>query len=143
MVEIKRDNYTLLLGESPCEIFEHFGVEEMHGLNYNDCVLYPNNKDDAYIWGLANYVPQDNKGYKFGDKRFVFINLQRCADNYQTYGGVFHELMHHSLEKHNYNMDLEEEIISWAENESHEVFELILKAYPQNNLKYIGSEGGK
>jgi len=127
MIEIKRDGYLLLLGKSPCEIFTHFGVEEMHGLNHKDCMIYPNTKDDAYIWGLANYVPKNDKDYKFRDERFVFINLQRCADNYETYGGVFHELMHHSLEMHNYNMDLEEEIISWAENESHQVFEFILK----------------
>lgn len=127
MIEIKRDTYTLLLGENPCEIFTHYGVEEMHGLNYKECMLYDNNSNDAYIWGLANYVPKESNEYAFGDKRFVFINLQRCGNNYATYGGVFHELMHHSLEMHNYNMDLEEEIISWAENESHEVFELILK----------------
>lgn len=125
MVEIKRDNYTLLLGKNPCELFEHYGVDAMHGLDYKECLLYPNTKDDAYIWGLANYVPKDDKDYKFGDARFVFINLQRCADDYDTYGGVFHELMHHSLEMHNYNVDLEEEIISWAEQETKQVFKLV------------------
>lgn len=126
MTEITRENYTLLLGKSPCEIFWHYGVEEMHGLNYKDCIIYPNTKYDAYIWGWANYVPKNNKDYKFGDARFVFFNLQRCADDYETYGGVFHEMMHHSLEIHNYNMDLEEEIITWAEKETKKVFELIL-----------------
>ena len=126
MKEIKRNDYTLLLGKNPCEIFWHYGVEEMHGLNYKDCMLYPNTKDDAYIWGWANYVPKDDQNYKFGDARFVFINLERCGDNYDTYGGVFHEMMHHSLEMHNYNMDMEEEIISWAEQETKEVFELVL-----------------
>ena len=127
MIVIKRNDYTLLLGNTPCEIFEHYGVDAMHGLDYKECLLYPNTKQDAYIWGLANYVPKDNNEYEFGDERFVFINLQRCSNDYVTYRGVFHELMHHSLEMHNYNMDLEEEIISWAENESHEVFELILE----------------
>lgn len=127
MIEIKRYNYTLLLGKSPCEIFDYFGVKEMHGLNYNDCILYPNSATDAYIWGWANYVPKHDKSYKCGDDRYVFINLQRCGDNYETYGGVFHELMHHSLEMHNYNIHLEEEIISWAENETKQVFELVIK----------------
>lgn len=131
MIEIDRDSYTLLLG-NPCEIFWHFGVQEMHGLNFKECMLYQNNSNDAYFCGLANYVPKDDKDYKFGDKRFVFINLQRCGDNYQTFGCVFHELMHHSLEMHNYNMNLEEEIISWAENESHQVFELVLKLLDQD-----------
>lgn len=127
MVEIKRDKYTLLLGENPCEIFWHFGVEEMHGLNYKDCILHPNTKYNAYIWGWANYVPKNDSDYNQGDERFVFINLQRCGDNYETYGGVFHELMHQSLEMHNYNMALEEEIISWAEQETKEVFKLVMK----------------
>jgi len=127
MVEIIRDKYTLLLGKNPCEIFWHYGVSQMHGLNYKDCVLYSNTKDDAYIWGWANYVPKDTQNYKIGDARFVFINLQRCADNYETYGGVFHELMHHSLEMHNYDMDLEEEIISWAEQETKEVFKIVME----------------
>jgi hypothetical protein len=35
--------------------------------------------------------------------------------------------MHHSLEMHNYNMDLEEEIISWAEQETKEVFKLVME----------------
>jgi len=127
MIEIKRDGYTLLLGKNACEIFAHFGVEEMHGLNSKECMLYDNNYNDAYIWGLANYIPKENKYYQFGDARFVFINLQRCGNNYATYGGVFHELMHHSLEMHNYNINLEEEIITWAENETHQVFKFILK----------------
>ena len=127
MIEIKRNTYTLLLSENPCDVFTYFNVEQMHGLNYKDCFLYPNTKDDAYIWGWANYVPKENQDYKFGDARFVFINLQRCADDYETYGGVFHELMHHSLEMHNYDMDLEEEIISWAEKETTEVFQLIVQ----------------
>ena len=127
LIEIKRYNYILLLSKNPCEIFDYFGVKEMHGLNYNDCILYHNNSTDSYIWGWANYVLKDNQDYKFGDERFVFINLQRCGDNYDTYGGVFHELIHQSLEMHNYNMDMEEEIISWAEQETKKVFELILK----------------
>ena len=126
MIEIKRDDYLLLLGQNPCEVFLHFNVEEMHGLKYKECMIYQNNSNDAYIWGLANYVPKDGD-YKFGDARFIFINLQRCGNNYETYGGVFHELIHHSLQMYNYNMDFEEEIISWAENESHQVFELVLK----------------
>lgn len=127
MKTYQRKNYTLLLGKNPCDIFWYYGVEEMHGLNYTDCVFYINTKDNAYIWGWANYVPKDDKDYKFGDARYVFINLQRCGDNYETYGCVFHELMHHSLHLHQYNMDLEEEIITWAEEETKEVFKLVVQ----------------
>lgn len=127
MIIIKRPTYTLLLGDNPCEIFTYYGVEEMHGVSLKECEEYNNTKDDAYIWGLANFVPKANKEYCQADAKFVFINLQRCSNNRETFGGVFHEIMHHSLHIHNYNMDLEEEIISWAEIEAHDVFKLILE----------------
>jgi hypothetical protein len=125
MITIIRETYILLLSYNPCDVFTYFNVEQMHGLNYKDCFLYPNTKDDAYIWGWANYVPKEDGNYKCGDARYVFINLQRCADNYETYGGIFHEMMHHSFELHNYNLHLEEEIISWAEEETKEVFKIV------------------
>jgi hypothetical protein len=130
MIAIKRNSYTLLLGENPCEIFYYYSVKEMHGLNCYDCEKYQNTKHDAYIWGLANYVPKENNIYNNGDDTFVFINLQRCSNDYETFGGVFHELLHHSFEIHNYNIELEEEIITWAEKETHEVFSLVI-----DNLK--------
>jgi hypothetical protein len=128
MIEISRESYTLLLGNNPSEIFWHYGVEQMHGLSYADCITHANTDESAYIWGWSNFVPKDSSDYKLGDARYVFINLQRCSDSYKTYGMVFHEMMHHSLYMHNYNMDLEEEIISWAESESHQVFGLVLDA---------------
>jgi hypothetical protein len=97
----------------------------MHGLNCKDCETHPNTKEDSYIWGLANYIPKKDGNYKCGDARFVFINLTRCNDILETFGGIFHELMHHSFELHNYNLHLEEDIISWAENESHEVYQIL------------------
>ena len=127
MITINRDSYTLLLGSNPCEIFTYYNMEEFHGLNYSDCVIHPNTKDSAYIFGWANFVPKNDDNYQFSDLRYVFINLQRCGNNYETYGGVFHELMHHSLHLHQYNMDLEEEIISWAEEETKEVFKLVIE----------------
>ena len=128
MIVIDRNSYTLLLGSNPCEIFHYYGETEMHGLNYKDCILHNNTEKQAYIWGWANYVPKDSKDYQHDDARYVFINLQRCGDNYETFAGVYHEMMHHSLWLHNYNVQMEEEMISWAETEALEVFPLIIKA---------------
>ncbi len=127
MVEVQRDGYVLLLGKCPCDIFIHYGVEEMHGLSLSACKEYNNTSQDGYIWGLSNYIPKQNGEYNTGDNRFVFINLQRCGKNYETFGCVFHELMHHSLDSHYYNMSLEESIITWAEIESHKVFNIIIE----------------
>jgi len=127
MIQIDRETYTLLLSENPCDLFTYFNVDEMHGLNYTDCKAHVNTIDDAYIWGLANYIPKKDGNYKCGDARFVFINLLRCTDGLSTFALIMHELMHHSLELHNYNLDLEEDIITWAEHESHEVYKIITK----------------
>ena len=130
MNKIDRETYTLLLSQNPCEVFKYFNVEEMHGLNYNDCKDHVNSKDDAYIAGLANFIPKESKEYNQNDERFVFINLLRCTDSISTFALIMHEMMHHSFFIHNYNMDLEEEIITWAENESHEIYKIIT----ENNL---------
>jgi hypothetical protein len=36
-----------------------------------------------------------------------------------------HEMMHHSFFIHNYDIELEEEIITWAEEEAYEVYKII------------------
>ena len=123
--KIDRDTYTLLLSENPCDLFTYFNVVEMHGLNYTDCMAHVNTKDDSYICGLANYIHKKNGNYKCGDARFIFINLLRCNDSLNTFALIMHEMMHHSFELHNYNLHLEEDIISWAEKESHEIYKII------------------
>jgi hypothetical protein len=118
MITINRDKYILLLSYNPCEIFDYFNVDELHGLNKLDCENHINNTEQAYIAGLCNLVP--NK-----DEMFVFINLSRCTDHLHTAGLIFHELMHLSFWVHDYNIELEEEIITYAENEGYEVVRLV------------------
>jgi NTP pyrophosphatase (non-canonical NTP hydrolase) len=36
-----------------------------------------------------------------------------------------HELMHQSFALHNFDVDKEEEIITWAEEEAYEVFKIV------------------
>ena len=115
---IVRENYILLLSYNPCEIFNYFNVDEMHGLSHKECESYPNTNEDSYIAGWSNFVPKTNE-------RFVFINLSRCNTEIETFGLIMHELMHHSFFLHDYNSEKEEEIITWAEEESYEVYEII------------------
>ena len=49
------------------------------------------------------------------------INLSRCNTDIETFGLIMHELMHMSFDLHTD----EEELITWAENESLEVFNII------------------
>ena len=115
MQVIKRENYTLLLGDGPCELFDYYGVEELHGLSCSECRSYNNTVNDAYIAGLCNKSPIDGSD-------FCFINLQRCNNIVNTILLVNHEMMHLSLEIFNFDVqNKEEEIITWAENETRNI----------------------
>ncbi len=126
MIGIQRESYKLFLSYDPCEIFTYFGVDEMHGLNRIDCELHVNNTNEAYIAGWCNYIPNTQD-------RFVFINLSRCTNDAKSMGLIFHELMHQSIDLFQYDFDNEEEMITWAENESYEVFDLIKLILKLNN----------
>ena len=118
MISIFKPSYLLLLSENPCDLFTYFKVDEMHGLSLAECEAYKNTKSDSYFAGMSNIIPNT-------DKRFVYINLSRCGSDIETMGLVFHEMMHHSFWLHHYDVNKEEEIISWAENESYEVIKTI------------------
>ena len=111
--------YTLILSYNPCDIFKYYEVSEMHGLNLLHCQKYNNTTEDAYIAGWCNLSPKDNKP-------FVFINLSRCTNDIKTTGLVFHEMMHLSGHKYQGCWDSDEEnMITFAENETYKVVELI------------------
>ena len=121
MNNIKFDKYDLLLSYDPCDIFTYYKVNEMHGLNLKDCQNFKNTKKNAYIAGWCNYIPNSNR-------HFVFINLSRCNNQIETFGLIMHELMHLSFDLYTD----EEELITWAENESYKIY-LKLLDYQNNN----------
>ena len=121
MIIFKFALYTLILSYSPCDVFKHFDVTEMHGLNLADCEKYNNTTEDAYIAGFCNISPTDGKP-------FVFINLSRCNNDVATTALVFHEMMHLSGIKYNDAwLTSEEDMITFAENETYKIVELIKK----------------
>jgi hypothetical protein len=125
MITIIKASYILLLSYNPCDIFTYYNVTEMHGLSLTECQAYNNTFEDSYIAGFSNFVPKESNQYHDSDARFVYINLSRRGNDVQTMGLVMHEMMHHSLWLHNYDVSKEEEIISWAEEESYEVIKTI------------------
>jgi hypothetical protein len=111
--------YTLILSKDPCDIFRHFKVEDLHGLNYKKCLSHKNTKENAYIAGLTNISPKTKKD-------FLFLNLNRLGKGKEKMGLIMHETMHLSLELHKHNVNKkEEEIITWAENEAYKIYDLI------------------
>lgn len=119
MITIQQPSYNLLLSHNPCDVFYHYNVPEMHGLSLEECKTHTNTHDSAYIAGWTNYEPHDDT------KRFVYINLSRCNNAVRTTALIMHELMHQSLWLHNYDLTKEEEIITWAEEETYNVIKII------------------
>lgn len=119
MKKIEFDTYHLLLSYDPCEIFEYYEEAKLCGLDYHECIFRENTPEDSYLAGLCNMIPGSL------DKQFVFINLLKCTDEISTILLINHELLHHSFYKHSYNLHKEEEIITWAEEETKRIYPLI------------------
>ena len=118
-VDIKTKQYKdflLIIGKSS-DIFDYFGVEELHGLKRSECYDTP---DDAYIAGLCNQFPDDSS------KQFLFINEIRIGRSYKDVLLIMHETMHLSLEINGHNLedgDKEEETITYAEEAALDICE--------------------
>lgn len=126
MLVIDRGSYDLLMNIDPCSIFTYYGVEEMHGLNLTDCRKHPNTKEGSYICGWANHIPHEGE-YHISDRMFCFINLNRCNSELDLICNLYHELMHVAVNKYDENLEFEEEMITWAEQETRELYELTKK----------------
>ena len=115
----KFKDYTLILSKNPCDIFTYFDTEKLHGLSYKSCLSHKNTKDNSYIAGLTNIIP-DTK------KMFLFLNTSRLGKGDERMGLIMHETMHLSLKLHRNNVEKkEEEIITWAEKEAYKIYDLI------------------
>jgi hypothetical protein len=114
------DEFTFILGKSS-DVFDFFGVEEMHGLKKSECYDRP---DNSYIAGLCNVYPNDHS------KIFLFINEVRLGNDYKDVLLIMHETMHLSLQLHGYNLedgDLEEKVITWSEEMAEKIYQYLLK----------------
>ena len=113
--------YTLIIGKKSEDIFNFFGVEELHGLYKKDCYDNPTN---AYIAGLCNVYPEDH------NKLFLFLNATRLGNGYKDVLLIMHESMHLSLEIHGTDLtykgvDIEEIAITWAEENSDSIYQFL------------------
>jgi len=113
--------YTLIVGEKSEDIFNFFGVEELHGLYKKDCYDNPGN---AYIAGLCNVYPEDHS------KLFLFLNATRLGNGYKDVLLIMHESMHMSLEIHGTDLtykgvDIEEIAITWAEENADSIYQFL------------------
>ena len=135
------DTYKLCLSFNPCDLFTFFDVKYLHGLTYKDCISCTNKEDDSYIAGMCNEIPRtwlwsnkDQQVYERYTPRYVFINLSRCNTELETITLIYHELLHQSFYIHDHDMDSEEKIISWAEEETKKVYEIVKNELQIHNI---------
>ena len=136
--------YILLVGNNATEVFDYYGVKEMHGLNRKDAQAEEVDKttgNGVYIYGLTNYDPADKKlTAKAPYKPFLFLNMGTFKKYSLTEKAtaIMHETMHMSILLNNWNIkDKEEEIISFAEEEANKIIEklgLSSKEQPKKNF---------
>ena len=115
MIAIKEfQHFTFLLGSESKDIFKYFGVTELHGLSLNECVCKEDTNTSAYIAGLCNQFPTSKK-------YFIFINARRLNGNYKDITLINHEAMHLAFWKYDYDINHEENIITFAEQTTHQI----------------------
>ena len=68
--------FTLIVGEKSSDMFDYFGVEEMHGLKKSECYDKPG---DCYIAGFCNVYPDNHS------KHYLFLNSFRFNKTYLDY----------------------------------------------------------
>lgn len=133
MRAINRGNYQLLIGENSMELFDYFGVEELHGLTRQVAEIYPDTPESAYIWGMSNIAPKANK------LPYVFFNKKRLKGNYTDVTGFLHEYLHLArLLYKDINDTNEEEVVSWIETQINWMIENgVVGIFEQSSTRYM------
>jgi hypothetical protein len=144
MKKFDMGKYIVLVGNDATEIFDHYNVSEMHGLNRKDAQAEEVDKttgNGVYIYGWTNYDPADKKlTAKAPYKPFLFLNMGTFKKYSATEKAtaVMHETMHMSILLNNWKItDKEEEAITFAEDEANKIIaklDLDRKEQPKKNF---------
>lgn len=114
MIKIIYSQFILLIGNNAVDLFDYYGVDQMHGVSRTECIAKIAD-GDLYIEGFANYDPRDST-LSTDLPPFIFINKSALRGTFRDVTLVNHEMMHMSLLLHDWDITKkEEEIISWAE----------------------------
>lgn len=126
--EYDMGKYVLLLAYNATEVFKHYGVKQMHGLNMADAQAEEIDKtkgNGVYFYGWTNYDPDDKKlTAKAPYKPFVCLNMPAINKKSKIEKAliVMHETMHMGILLNNWKIvDKEEDVISFAEDEAKKI----------------------
>jgi hypothetical protein len=132
MMKILRsnDDYEFLLGDDATDLFYYYDVKELHGLNLTDCMNLIK-EGGTYIDGMCNLIPHDYSRF------YIFINMSSLNGSYKDVTLVQHETTHGGFIKYDYQIDKEEEIITWGEELTNEIMPQIFREI--NIKRYNGN----
>jgi len=123
------EKYDLIIGQDATEIFNYYDVTEMHSLSL-DGAISRIVEGGPYIYGLANYHPQDKK-LDMKVKPFIFLNLSALINDYESdeiYTAIMHETMHMAAIIYHYDLkNYEEQMITWAEYQANIIVKQLKK----------------
>ena len=113
--------FVLLIGNNAVDLFDYYGVQEMHGVSKTLCIDRIA-EGGTYIDGFANYDPRDTL-LTTDPLPFVFINRSALHGDYRDITLINHEMMHMSLLIHDWEVvNHEENIVTWAEDYTNMVY---------------------
>ena len=131
------EDLVLLVGKDATSLFDYFDVDDLHGLNRQDCLDRILSEDGIYIEGMLNLYPNTNKQGKEGFWKYktegglplyyLFINNKALTGNtLKDFGLIFHECTHYQFRKYYYDLyDNEEAIITDAEYLAIKVYKML------------------
>ena len=123
IVEKEYNDFIFLIGENSTDIFDYYGIDSMHGLNRRDALKKKDTDKDAYICGLCNFHPMDKKLERPPHmKPFIFMNSIRFQKDFTDVTSLMHEVTHFSFMIHDWKSELEEEIITYAESLTNDLY---------------------
>jgi hypothetical protein len=123
IVEKEYNNFVFLIGETSIDIFDYYGVNSMHGLNRRDASRKKDTNKSAYICGLCNYHPKDKSLERPSHmKPFIFMNSIRFQKDFTDVTSLMHECTHLSFMMHDWKSELEEEIVTYAESLTNDLY---------------------
>lgn len=109
-------NYELLIGENSVELFDYFNVDELHGLKRIDAINYSETNDDCYIGGMSNFNPYDEL-LCMNPIPYIFINRKCLKNDFRDISLLYHEMIHQGLLQYGWDMNKEEEMVTWIEEQ--------------------------
>ena len=156
MKTIKNDKFITIIGDVATDIFDFYGVAEMHGLNRKDAQIEEVDKtrgNGVYIYGFTNYDPRDiDLKAKAPYLPFIFLNTKHFTGTYKDATLIMHETMHISILLNNWDVkDKEEKVITEAETYANDIIKalsdkvtIVVKDVKTNSedrsLKFISSK---